>query len=177
MNNSTDARKHLAQQIGNGAVLIHSGKITYRNNDTWYPFRQDSNFYYLTEWPEPEAHAVIVIKDSTPELHLFVQDRNEEMETWDGKRIGQEGALEKYNATKAYSFNDYQKELGNLLEGVTDVYCDYSSPFFEQYDRKGLAQAIPYDQRGSEFSKATLHSLSPLISELRLLKIMASWSY
>ena len=161
MNNSTDARKHLAQQIGNGAVLIHSGKITYRNNDTWYPFRQDSNFYYLTEWPEPEAHAVIVIKDSTPELHLFVQDRNEEMETWDGKRIGQEGALEKYNATKAYSFNDYQKELGNLLEGVTDVYCDYSSPFFEQYDRDGLAHAIPYDQRGSEFSKATLHSLSP----------------
>ena len=170
MNNSTDARKHLAQQIGNGAVLIHSGKITYRNNDTWYPFRQDSNFYYLTEWPEPEAHAVIVIKDSTPELHLFVQDRNEEMETWDGKRIGQEGALEKYNATKAYSFNDYQKELGNLLEGITDVYCDYSSPFFEKYDRDGLAHAIPYDQRGSEFSKATLHSLSPLISELRLIK-------
>ena len=61
MNNSTDARKHLAQQIGNGAVLIHSGKITYRNNDTWYPFRQDSNFYYLTEWPEPDAHAVILI--------------------------------------------------------------------------------------------------------------------
>ena len=106
MNNSTEARKNLAQHIRNGAVLIHSGNIVYRNNDTWYPFRQDSNFYYLTEWPEPEAHAVILIKDSIPELHLFVQDRNEEMETWEGKRIGQEGALEKYNATKAYSFND-----------------------------------------------------------------------
>ena len=170
MNNSTEARKNLAQHIRNGAVLIHSGNIVYRNNDTWYPFRQDSNFYYLTEWPEPEAHAVILIKDSIPELHLFVQDRNEEMETWEGKRIGQEGALEKYNATKAYSFNDYQKELPNLLKGVEDVYCDYSSTSFQNYDKDALAHAIPYDQRGAEFSKATLHSLFPIISELRLIK-------
>ena len=53
MNNSTEARKNLAREIRNGAVLIHSGNTVYRNNDTWYPFRQDSNFYYLTEWPEP----------------------------------------------------------------------------------------------------------------------------
>ena len=170
MNNSTEARKNLAQQIRNGAVLIHSGNIVYRNNDTWYPFRQDSNFYYLTEWPEPEAHAVILIKDSIPELHLFVQDRNEEMETWEGKRIGQEGALEKYNVTKAYSFNDYQKELPKLLKGVEDVYCDYASSSFQNYDKDALAHAIPYDQRGAEFSKATLHSLFPIISELRLIK-------
>ena len=55
----------------------------YRNNDTWYPFRQDSNFHYLTAWPEQDAHAVIIIRDSKSELHLFVQDRNEEMETWE----------------------------------------------------------------------------------------------
>ena len=170
MNNSTDARKHLAQRIGNGAVLIHSGKITYRNNDTWYPFRQDSNFYYLTEWPEPEAHAVIVIKDSTPELHLFVQDRNEEMETWDGKRIGQEGAVEIYNAKAAFSNSEYPKKLSKLLEGVENIYCDYSNTKFQEYDQKALSFAVPYDQRGLEFSKATLHALSPILSELRLIK-------
>ena len=76
MGNSKIARENLAKEIKNGAVIIHSGDIVYRNNDTWYPFRQDSNFYYLTEWPEPEAHAVILIKDSKYELHMFVQDRN-----------------------------------------------------------------------------------------------------
>ena len=73
MNNSIAARSELVNIIKNGAVLLHGGEITYRNNDTWYPFRQDSNFYYLTEWPEPDTHAVILIKDSKPELHLFVQ--------------------------------------------------------------------------------------------------------
>ena len=87
-------RELIANEIVNGAVLIHGNNSVYRNNDVAYPFRQDSNFHYLTEWPEPDAHAVILIKDSKPDLYLFVQDRNLEMETWEGKRIGQEGAVE-----------------------------------------------------------------------------------
>ena len=100
MNNATNARNRLAKVIQNGAVLLHGNSVVYRNNDTWYPFRQDSNFHYLTEWPEPEAHAEILIKDSKYELHMFVQDRNEEMETWEGKRLGQSGAVEKFEAEK-----------------------------------------------------------------------------
>ena len=74
MNNSINSRQHLADKIKNGAILLHSGSVVYRNNDTWYPFRQDSNFYYLTEWPEPDAHAVILIKDSNinGEIPLFI---------------------------------------------------------------------------------------------------------
>ena len=170
MINSTNARQQLANRIKNGAVLLHSGSIVYRNNDTWYPFRQDSNFYYLTEWPEPDAHAVILINESKPELHLFVQDRNEEMETWEGKRLGQAGAVEKYGALKAYSYQDYEKLLPNLLKGFSDIYCDYSSKNFEKYDKKILTHSVPYDQRGANFSKATLYSLQPVISELRLIK-------
>ena len=170
MGNSKIARENLAKEIKNGAVIIHSGDIVYRNNDTWYPFRQDSNFYYLTEWPEPEAHAVILINDSKYEMHMFVQDRNEEMETWEGKRLGQFGAVEQYEAEKAYSYQDYRKILPNLLNGYQDIYCDYSSSNFEKYDKSLLTNAVPYDQRGADFSNATLYSLQPLISELRLIK-------
>ena len=73
MGNSKIARENLAKQIKNGAVILHSGSIVYRNNDTWYPFRQDSNFYYLTEWPEPDAHAVILIKTQNPRCTWLVQ--------------------------------------------------------------------------------------------------------
>ena len=170
MNNATNARNLLAKVIQNGAVLLHGNSVVYRNNDTWYPFRQDSNFHYLTEWPEPDAHAVIVISDSKPELHLFVQDRNEEMETWDGRRLGQEGALDQFDADKAYSYNNYQKQLPKLLDGITDIYCDYSNSSFDRFDKKTLNTAVPYDQRGADFSKASLHSLQPVISELRLIK-------
>ena len=170
MGNSKIARENLAKEIKNGAVILHGGEIVYRNNDTWYPFRQDSNFYYLTEWPEPEAHAVILIKDSKYELHMFVQDRNEEMETWEGKRLGQAGAIDQYEAEKAYSYQDYRKILPNLLSGYQNIYCDYSSTNFEKYDKSLLSNAVPYDQRGADFSNATLYSLQPLISELRLIK-------
>ena len=78
---SLNNRERLANEIVNGAVIIHGNTSIYRNNDVAYPFRQDSNFHYLTEWPEPDAHAVIVVKDSKPDLYLFVQDRNLEMET------------------------------------------------------------------------------------------------
>ena len=170
MNISRKNRERLANEIVNGAVLIHGNNSIYRNNDVAYPFRQDSNFHYLTEWPEPDAHAVIVVKDSKPELYLFVQDRNLEMETWDGKRIGQEGAVDKYNAKAAFSNTEYPKKLSELLKGVENIYCDYSSTKFQKYDQKALSFAVPYDQRGLDFSKATLHALSPILSELRLVK-------
>ena len=170
MNNATNARERLAKVIQNGAVLLHGNSVVYRNNDTWYPFRQDSNFHYLTAWPEQDAHAVIIIRDSKSELHLFVQDRNEEMETWEGRRLGQEGALDKFGAIKAYSYNNYQKQLPKLLDGITDIYCDYSNSSFNRFDKKTLNTAVPYDQRGADFSKATLHSRQPVISELRLIK-------
>ena len=170
MNISRKNRERLANEIVNGAVLIHGNNSTYRNNDVAYPFRQDSNFHYLTEWPEPDAHAVIVVKDSKPELYLFVQDRNLEMETWDGKRIGQEGAVDKYNAKAAFSNTEYPKKLSELLKGMENIYCDYSSTKFQKYDQKALSFAVPYDQRGLDFSKATLNALSPILSELRLIK-------
>ena len=170
MNISRKNRELLANEIVNGAVLIHGNNSMYRNNDVAYPFRQDSNFHYLTEWPEPDAHAVIVIEDSKPVLYLFVQDRNLEMETWDGKRIGQEGAVDKYNAKAAFSNTEYPKKLSELLKGIENIYCDYSSTKFQKYDQKALSFAVPYDQRGLDFSKATLHALSPILSELRLVK-------
>ena len=170
MNNATNARERLAKVIQNGAVLLHGNSVVDRNIVTWYPFREDSNFHYLTSWPEQDAHAVIIIRDSKSELHLFVQDRNEEMETWEGRRLGQEGALDKFGAIKAYSYNNYQKQLPKLLDGITDIYCDYSNSSFNRFDKKTLNTAVPYDQRGADFSKATLHSLQPVISELRLIK-------
>ena len=170
MNISKNNRERLAKEIVNGAVLIHGNELVYRNNDVAYPFRQDSNFHYLTEWPEPDAHAVILVKNSKPELFLFVQERNLEMETWEGKRIGQNGAVESYGAVKAFSNSEYRKKLPELLKETKDIYCDYSNQKFQKYDQTTLSHAVPYDQRGLEFSKATLHALSPILSELRLIK-------
>ncbi len=62
--NQKDTLTRLAKKIGDGVVVVHGAKVQYRNADTWYPFRQDSNFHYLTGWPEPDAHAIIKTKDN-----------------------------------------------------------------------------------------------------------------
>ena len=65
-------RDNIAKKIGHRAVLLHGGNTVYRNNDVAYDFRQDSNFHYLTEWPEPSAHAIIIVQDNKAALYLFV---------------------------------------------------------------------------------------------------------
>lgn len=160
----------LAKKIKEGVVVLHGSSVQYRNADTCYPFRQNSNFHYLTAWPEPDAHAIIRINKGKYELFLFVLDRNEELETWEGKRLGPEAAEELYGATKAFSILEFKDRFPELVEGYTDVYIDYSSKYFEDVDKKLLNIGIPYDQRGAEFSKANLHPVLPIISEMRLVK-------
>lgn len=168
--NQEDTLKLLAKTIGDGVVVLHGAKIQYRNADTWHPFRQDSNFHYLTKWPEPDAHAIIKVDKGKHELFLFVLERNEEFETWDGKRIGKKGAEDLYGATKAFTLDEYEKRFVDLTRGYKDVYLDYSSIDFEKSDKKLLNKSIPYDQRGAEFSNARIHSILPILSEMRLIK-------
>ena len=56
-----EALEELAKRIEDGVVVVHGSTVQYRNADTWHPFRQNSNFHYLTGWPEPDAHAIIRI--------------------------------------------------------------------------------------------------------------------
>ena len=163
-------RENLSKKIVEGAVLIHGNNTVYRNNDVAFDFRQNSNFHYLTSWPEPFAHAVIIINNKKPELYLFVQDRNIEMETWDGKRFGPDGAKKYFGVADAFVYEDFETIAPKLLSGIENIYCDYSSNNFEKFDKKVIDLASSYDQRGSSFGEATINSLSPILSELRLIK-------
>ena len=164
-------RDHLAKTISDGVIIMHGGVIKYRNADTWYPFRQDSNFHYLHGWPEPDAHAVITIENGNHQMFLFVLDKNEEMETWDGKRIGIKGAEEEFGATRAYPAQQFKDTVVEIIgDKFENIYIDYSSPLFTELDQEYLRKISRYPQRGAEFSNANLHSLLPVISEMRLIK-------
>src|SRR5437870_12547316 len=81
-----------------------------RSNDTEYRFRQDSDFYYLTGFNEPDAIAVVT--PSRDERYtLFVRPRDREKETWTGRRAGVEGAKEKFGADAAFSVEEFQEKL------------------------------------------------------------------
>ena len=110
-------RKRLMDMIGDESIaILPTASVHLRNNDVKFPFRPDSDFYYLTGYPEPGAVAVIIPDRPHGEFVLFCRERDPHKETWDGKRAGLEGACEIYDADDAFPIEDMDEILPNLLE-------------------------------------------------------------
>ncbi|MEA9708195.1 aminopeptidase P N-terminal domain-containing protein [Xanthomonas campestris] len=119
-------RKQLMQMAGEQAILIlPAAPERVRSHDTHYPYRQDSDFWYLSGFPEPEAVLVLVPGRKHGETILFCRERDAEREAWDGPRAGQEGAVAQYGMDDAYPIDDVDEILPGLLEGRSRVYYHF----------------------------------------------------
>ncbi|WP_115575797.1 aminopeptidase P N-terminal domain-containing protein [Xanthomonas campestris] len=119
-------RKQLMQMAGDQAILIlPAAPERVRSHDTHYPYRQDSDFWYLSGFPEPEAVLVLVPGRKHGEAILFCRERDAEREAWDGPRAGQEGAVAQYGMDDAYPIDDVDEILPGLLEGRSRVYYHF----------------------------------------------------
>ena len=119
-------RRRLMQAIGRDAIaVIPAAHETLRNRDVGYPFRQDSDFLYLTGFPEPEAVAVLVPGREAGEYVLFCRDRDLDMETWNGRRAGPDGAVSDFGADCAFPIAD----IGEILPGLMENRRALCAPF------------------------------------------------
>jgi Xaa-Pro aminopeptidase len=96
--------------------------VAVRSNDVEFVYRQDSDFYYLTGFAEPESVAVFAPGHKEGEFALFVRPRDKERETWTGRRAGIEGAVVDYGADKAYHISELDRVLPRYFEGVEHAY-------------------------------------------------------
>lgn len=102
-------------------AIIPSAREATRSNDTHYRFRQDSDFFYLTGFEEPEAIAVIAPAREA-KYTLFVRPRDPEREIWDGRRAGVEGAKSEYGANQSYPTVEFDEKLQDILDGADKLY-------------------------------------------------------
>jgi Xaa-Pro aminopeptidase len=119
-------KRFIEQMEENSVAIIPAAHEQTRSYDTEYKFRQDSDFWYLTGFPEPDAVAVIDPQNKKSPYTLYVRPRDLEMETWFGRREGVEGAVKNYAADKAFSIDKFEADLPKLLDGHEKLYYRFA---------------------------------------------------
>ncbi|MDJ0711888.1 MAG: Xaa-Pro aminopeptidase [Woeseiaceae bacterium] len=128
-------RRQLMRMVGKGGIaILPAAPVRMRSRDVEYRYRQDSDFYYLTGFAEPESVAVLVPGRPKGEYLLFCRERHAEKELWDGKRAGQDGAVEEFGADDAFPIDDIDEIIPGLIEGCERVY--YTMGMYSDFDSR-----------------------------------------
>jgi Xaa-Pro aminopeptidase len=150
-------------------ALFLGAKMVTRSADTEYPFRQDSDFWYLTGFGHPNAVAVLRT-DGGPEYTLYVEPRDRDMEIWTGYRPGTAGAKEHFGADEAHSAADFRKQLPELVGGAKRIFHVLGrDPEADGVISKTLEQLRLRSRQGAEPADAIIDPRS-IVHPMRLFK-------
>lgn len=169
MNIFSERRRKAGQEIQGGALIVASHPEHIRNHDVHYPYRQDSNLFYLTGWEEPES-VLIYRPGLNPETVMFVRRRDPERETWDGFRYGPEGCEREFKVDKAYPIDEFSKVAPALLKEVDRVY--YRMYKNHEMDRQiqAVLESVKQMQGRTGYGLLPIHDADTMLGELRLVK-------
>ncbi len=166
-------RKQLMRMIGNdGIAILPSAPVRTRSRDAEYRYRQDSDFYYLTGFAEPDSVCVLAPGRDNGEFVLFCRDRDHEKELWNGSREGPEGAVSNFGADDAFPVDDVDDILPGILESRARVY--YGMGAYPEFDRRvaDWVQSLRSREAGSHPPHEFV-ALDHLLHDMRLYKSRA----
>lgn len=166
-------RDFMAHMEPDSIAILPSANEQLRNGDAEYPFRQDSNFFYLCGFNEPEAVLVLLPGRKHGECVLFCRERDPAMELWNGYRQGPEGACENFGADDAFPISDIDDILPGLLEGRQRVY--YAMGRDKAFDSRvtDWVNTLRAQVRNGAQPPGEFQDLSHILHELRLIKSAA----
>jgi len=168
-------RRQLMRMMGKGGIAILPAAPTkIRNRDVEYHYRQDSDFYYLTGYAEPDAVAVLVPGRANGEYLLFCRERDREREAWDGPRAGPDGAVEEYGADDAFPVGDIDEILPGIIEQCERVY--YTIGAHPDFDQRLIGWVTALRARGGRHTPDEFIALEHSLHDLRLFKARAEIS-
>jgi Xaa-Pro aminopeptidase len=157
----------------NSIAIIPSAREQVRSRDTHFPFRQDSDFHYLSGFGEPEAVLVLLPGRRHGQFVVFCRERDPAMELWHGYRAGPEGVCEKHGADDAFPIGDIDEILPGLIEGRERVY--YSMGRSADFDRHIMewVNSIRDKEASGAVPPGEFSELDHMLHELRLYKSAA----
>ena len=164
-------RSDLMQMVGEGSiVIIPAAPERKRNRDVYHRYRQDSDFFYLTGFVEPEAVLVLVPGREHGEVIMFCREKDPLKETWDGKRVGLEAICDLYAIDDSFPINDIDDILPGIIEGRDKLYCTMGTD--SDFDKKVMnwINHIRENSRKGVHPPHEIVSLENILHEMRLYK-------
>jgi len=162
-----DRRQRFAEAVGDGLAIIPAAREVTRNSDVHYEFRQDSDFFFLTGFDEPDAVAVFNPAHAKERYVMFVRPRDREMEIWNGRRAGVEGAVATYGADAAYPVDQLDQKLREYAVDRPALFYRLGNPVFDARITRLLGELRAMQRRGHG-APARVEDPGPIIHEMRL---------
>ncbi len=166
-------REQLMEKIGQGTAIFHSAPLAVMHNDVEYTFRQDSSFFYLTGFNEPDAVIVLAPHHKEHRFVLFVQPKDPDKEVWTGYRAGVEGAKELYGADEAYPISELNEKLPQYLLEADRIYYHFGRDraFNETIVKIWQQLMATYPKRGT--GPIAIQDSGTILNPMRQIKSMA----
>lgn len=155
-------RMNILQSLPDNSAMIVSGNVTQMaTTAVFHEFRQDPSFYYLTGFLEPNA-VLVMYRENADKMHsvFFVQEADKMAELWDGERAGTMGAVEIFNADRAYPIYRLEEQVAKLASEAKIIYTDAWEPRFPESVRKMF----------SHFKGVQCLPATPIIEQGRIIK-------
>jgi Xaa-Pro aminopeptidase len=167
-----ERRQRFAEAIQDGLAIIPGAQEVVRNHDVHYAFRQNSDFFFLTGFDEPDAVALINPASATERFVLFVRPQDREREMWTGRRAGPEGAMAIYGADAAYPIEQFGQKLREYAIDRAAVYYRLGNAAYDAQILQLLTALRPVRTRGHTVP-SRIEDPDPILHELRLRRSLA----
>jgi Xaa-Pro aminopeptidase len=162
-------RDRLLSKMEEGIAVLGTATLKTRSNDTEYPFRQNSDFFYLTGFEEDNAALVLVRGSDADKSVLFVQPKVEEMELWTGKRTGVDAAKARFDVDEVYSVEAFEEKLPELMQNLPRLYGDIFGADARFEAARNAADKLRH-KRETKRPVTQLVDLTQMVRQMRLLK-------
>lgn len=164
-----ERRKRVLRAIEPGILIVPAAAVAIRNNDVEHEYRQDSDFFYLTGYEEPDS-VLVIASNAEQSFVLFVRPRDPEREVWDGARAGVEGAVRDFGADAAFPIAEFESKLPDLLKDQTRLFYRLGRDRkFDDLVLAGIDRARAKARLGSNWPTQIVDP-STIVHELRLIK-------
>lgn len=162
-------RADFMERLGDTIAIIPAGKMQIRNDDVEHAFRQNSDFFFLTGFPEPDSVAVFDPAHGTERFTLFVRPHDPELEAWSGRRAGTEGAIERFGADAAHNLDELEAWLKRRFIGRSSIGYSVADSSDER-TLAAYAAARVHARRAGVTTPDRIVDTSAILQEMRLYK-------